>query len=83
MLIHDETGNLPEEKAAVFWMEFTGTEPTATNWVTHVIKISDGVNTEKKFRGEKWDHARFYDIDGDDDTGWNTMRLNFFAARSS
>lgn len=67
MLIHDEKGNLPADKASVFWMEYTGDEPKADNWVTHVIKWSDGVNTGRKYQGEKWDHCRFADMDGDGD----------------
>jgi len=67
MLIHDEEGNLPPDKASVFWMEWRGKKPQADNWITHVVKWSDGVNTGRKYRGEKWDHCRFADIDGDGD----------------
>lgn len=67
MLIHDEKGNLPSDKAAVFWMQYDGDQPRSDNWKTHVIKRSDGVNTGLKYRGEKWDHARFVDLDGDGD----------------
>ena len=67
MLIHDETGNLPAEKASVFWMEWRGEKPLADNWITHVVKWSDGVNTGKKYQGEKWDHCRFTDMDADGD----------------
>ena len=63
MLIHDEKGNLTADKASVFWMEYTGDEPKADNWITHVIKWSDGSNTGRKFMGEKWDHCRFMDVD--------------------
>jgi hypothetical protein len=66
-LIHDETGNLPADKAAIFWMEFTGDKPAADNWLTHVIKPSDGTNTGTNERGEKWDHLRLLDLDGDGD----------------
>ncbi len=67
MLIHDEKGNLPADKASVFWMSCTGEEPAADNWATHVIKWSDGVNTGKHYQGEKWDHCRFADVDDDGD----------------
>jgi hypothetical protein len=67
MLIHDEKGNLPADKASVFWMEYTGDEPKADNWVTHVIKWSDGANTGRFGQGEKWDHCRLMDMDGDGD----------------
>ena len=66
MLIHN-FGDLPEGMASVFWMEYTGDEPTADNWVTHVIKWSNGSQTGRNFRGEKWDHLRFLDMDRDGD----------------
>ena len=67
MLIHDEKGNLPVDKASVFWMEYTGDKPTSINWKTHAIKWSDAVNSGRDNMGEKWDHVRFVDIDGDGD----------------
>lgn len=66
MLIHN-FGNTPKGKAAVFWMEYEGSKPGTDNWRTHVIKWSDGVNSGKRYTGEKWDHCRFVDIDGDGD----------------
>jgi len=66
-LIHDLKGNLPGDKASVYLMTYEGDHPTADNWSTHVIKRSDGVDTGKKFQGEKWDHCRFTDVDGDGD----------------
>ena len=66
-LYHDLNGNLPADKAAVYLMTYEGDQPTADNWTTHVIKWSDGVNTGRKFQGEKWDHCRFADVDGDGD----------------
>ena len=67
MLIHDEKGNLPADKASVFWMEWRGEKPRADNWITHVVKWSDGVNTGRKYQGEKWDHCCFSDMDADGD----------------
>jgi hypothetical protein len=66
MLIHND-GNLPKDKASVFWMEYEGDKPTATNWKTNVIKWSDGYNSRHQWVGEKWDHCLFYDVDGDGD----------------
>ena len=66
MLIHN-FGDFPEGMASVFWMEYTGDDPTADNWVTHVIKWSNGSQTGQNFRGEKWDHLRFLDMDRDGD----------------
>lgn len=64
-LIHDTKGNLPADKASVFWMESKGDPFRPEDWVTHVIKWSDGVNTGKMGQGEKWDNLRFADVDGD------------------
>jgi hypothetical protein len=55
------------QQAAVYMIAYEEDHPTADNWTTHLIKWSDGVNTGKKFQGEKWDHIRFTDVDGDDD----------------
>lgn len=66
MLIHND-GNLPKNKASVFWMEYTGENPKSDNWTTHVIKWSHGINSGEKWVGEKWDQCRFYDIDEDGD----------------
>jgi len=65
MLIHDEKGSLPADKASVFWMENQGDPFRPENWITNVIKWSDGVNTGKVWQGEKWDNIRFADVDGD------------------
>lgn len=64
-LIHDTHGNLPADKASVFWMESKGDPFRPENWVTHVIKWSDGYNSGRKWQGEKWDNLRFADVDGD------------------
>ncbi len=64
-LIHND-GNLPKDKAAVFWMEYVGDKP-GTDWRINVIKWSDGANTRRQFVGEKWDHLLFSDVDGDGD----------------
>jgi hypothetical protein len=66
MLIHND-GKLPADKASVFWLEFTGTQPTADNWVFHAIKMGDGANTYHQWVGEKWDHCLFSDVDRDGD----------------
>jgi hypothetical protein len=60
-------GYLPADKAAMFWMEYSGKEPKADNWTTHVIKWGDGYNGNHVFVGEKWDQYMFYDVDGDGD----------------
>jgi hypothetical protein len=67
MLIHDFEGDLPADKASVYAMTYEGKEPRADNWTTHAIKWADGTKTGRKFRGEKWDHCRFADVDGDGD----------------
>ena len=67
MLIHDPKGKLPTTKAAVYLMTYEGTRPTADNWTTHVIKWGDGASGGRMFKGEKWDHCRFVDIDRDGD----------------
>ena len=48
-------------------MEYTGETPKADNWITHVIKWSDGFFSGKENQGEKWDHCRFVDLDRDGD----------------
>ncbi len=63
-LIHND-GNLPKDKASVFWMENNG-EPPAT-WKAYPIKWSDGANTHDQWTGEKWDHLIPLDVDGDGD----------------
>ena len=66
MTIHNY-GYTPLGKASVFWMEYLGDKPGTDNWITHVIKWSDGIFSGKTFRGEKWDHMRFVDLDADGD----------------
>lgn len=66
MLIHND-GNLPKNKASVFWMEYEGEKP-AEQWKTHPIKWGDGYNSYHQWMGEKWDHCLLSDVDGDGDT---------------
>ena len=66
MLFHKE-GTLPGYKAAAFWMEYTGAEPRADNWTTHVIKWGSGRTMVVPVFGEKWDQADVIDVDGDGD----------------
>ncbi len=65
MLIHND-GNLPRDKASVFWMEHEAGNPW-TQWKTHVIKMSDGYNSRQQWVGEKWDHCLCLDVDSDGD----------------
>jgi hypothetical protein len=64
-LIHND-GNLPKDKASVFWMEYEGDRPGKA-WRTHVLKQSDGYNSRDQWIGEKWDHLLPIDVDGDGD----------------
>jgi hypothetical protein len=66
MLIHVD-GQLPKDKAAIFWMEYTGNRPEAGGWLTHVIKWADGFEGYGTWQGEKWDQFDFIDLDGDGD----------------
>ena len=66
MLIHYD-GSLPIDKAAVFWMEFSGADPLSANWQTHVIKWGDGFIGIGMYNGEKWDQCMLEDIDRDGD----------------
>ena len=66
MLIHEE-GTLPGDKAAAFWMEYSGDEPLADNWTTHVIKWGSGKTMLLPIFGEKWDQVNFADVDRDGD----------------
>jgi len=63
-LIHND-GNLPKDKASVFWLENNGDSPET--WKIHPIKWSDGANTRDPWIGEKWDHLIPLDVDGDGD----------------
>jgi len=67
MLIYDFKKKLPADKAAVYAMTYDGTRPTSDNWSTHVIKWGDGTPKTGEWHGEKWDHCRFVDVDGDGD----------------
>jgi hypothetical protein len=60
-LIHHD-GALARDKAAVFWMERSG-----SGWATHVIKWSDGFLGLSVMNGEKWDQIVPADVDGDGD----------------
>ncbi len=66
MAIHN-FGYTPLGKASVFWMQYQGDQPGVDNWITRVIKWSDGFSTSKSWQGEKWDHMRFVDVDRDGD----------------
>ena len=63
-LIHND-GNLPKDKASVFWLENNGRSPDT--WKFFPIKWSDGANTRDPWIGEKWDHLIPLDVDGDGD----------------
>lgn len=68
MLIH-RGGLLPIDKAAVFWMEYSGT-PFTGNWTTHPVKWGDGYVGFTGFgeiNGEKWDLFILDDVDRDGD----------------
>lgn len=58
---------LPQDTAAVFWMEYTGGAPTADNWTTHVIRWGSGKTALIPEFGEKWDNVDLRDVDGDGD----------------
>jgi hypothetical protein len=66
MLIH-KNGTLPEDKASVFWMGYSGPKPKADNWTTHVIKWGSGKTMVLPIFGEKWDLAEITDVDRDGD----------------
>tara|TARA_Y100000588_G_scaffold388887_1_gene490195 strand:+ start:7054 stop:8304 length:1251 start_codon:yes stop_codon:yes gene_type:complete len=66
MTIHNY-GYTPLGKASVFWMQYEGDEPGVDNWITRVIKWSDGFFSPQAWNGEKWDHMRFVDVDRDGD----------------
>jgi len=58
---------LPQSKASVFWMEYTGDRPTESNWTTHVIRWGSGKTALIPEFGEKWDNVEIRDVDGDGD----------------
>ncbi len=64
-LIHND-GNLPSDKASVFWLEYEVDGP-ADQWRFHPIKWSDGYNSYEEWVGEKWDHILIRDVDQDGD----------------
>jgi len=66
MMTHSAS-NLPDDRAAVFWMEFVGPTPTAANWVTHVIRWGSGHTAWLSEFGEKWDQVDIRDVDSDGD----------------
>lgn len=66
MMTHEDTV-LPTEKAAVFWMEYSGDRPTAGNWTTHAIRWGSGKTALIPAFGEKWDNVDIRDVDGDGD----------------
>lgn len=66
MLTHRDSV-LPQSKAAVFWMEYSGDTPTASNWTTHVIRWGSGKTALIPEFGEKWDNVDIRDVDGDGD----------------
>ena len=63
-LIHND-GNLPRDKASVFWIENNGGSPES--WKVYPLKWSDGANTRRQYVGEKWDHTLMVDVDRDGD----------------
>jgi len=64
-LIHND-GNLPADKASVFWLEYEVNAP-ADQWTFYPIKWSDGYNSYEEWIGEKWDHLLLRDVDLDGD----------------
>jgi hypothetical protein len=66
MTLH-ANGDLPANKAAAFWMEYTGAAPDSDNWVTHVIKWGSGRTAVIPEFGEKWDQVDVVDVDSDGD----------------
>lgn len=66
MLVHEDRV-LPHDKAAGFWMEWTGDAPGADGWITHVFKWGSGQTMFLPTLGEKWDQVEFDDVDRDGD----------------
>jgi len=66
MLTH-RGGTIPRDRAAVFWMSYTGDRPGASNWTTHVIRWGSGLTALIPEFGEKWDQVDVRDVDGDGD----------------
>ncbi len=66
MLVHED-GTLPAEKAAAFWMSYTGERPGTDNWVTRVIRWGSGRQMVLPIFGEKWDQMQLEDVDRDGD----------------
>lgn len=65
-LIHND-GLLPADRASVFWLKTSGDPFDPLSWSTYPIKWSDGFNSYRQWRGEKWDHLLFTDVDSDGD----------------
>ena len=85
MLIHYE-GFLPADKAAVFWMSYSGSNPESAEWKTNIIKWADGFIGIGTYNGEKWDQCIFEDVDRDGDMDivanceeYHTLGFVFFA----
>lgn len=72
MLLHD-SGTLPADKAAVFWMQSTGAPGAADGWLTHSVKWGSGRTMrlgdlpDQRGFGEKWDGVELDDVDRDGD----------------
>lgn len=69
MLSH-RTGDIPPDKASLFWMSHAGTPPAADGWTLHPIKWGSDKTMALAFeRGfaEKWDQVDVRDVDGDGD----------------
>lgn len=62
-----QAGYMSPEKWSLYWMEYTGDEPRADNWVVHGVKRAFGSNTGRGAQGEKFDNVKLVDIDGDGD----------------
>ena len=62
-----EGGVIAPDKAAAFWMSWSGPAPTADNWTYHVVKWGSGKPMQIPSFGEKWDQVVLTDVDGDGD----------------
>jgi hypothetical protein len=65
-LIHRD-GYLPENLAAIFYLQYSGTNPFDSTWELKVIKWADGFFGIGKWNGEKWDNIALIDVDIDGD----------------
>jgi hypothetical protein len=66
MLTHLD-GDLPGDKAAVFWMSWDGDPTDPAAWTTHVVKWGSGLTSVLTEFGEKYDQVDLTDVDGDGD----------------